>query len=153
MPSENGVWTNGVPVREDLPDLGQWLGARGYDCVYAGKWHVPERDVSKSFTDIYPHRPYGEKDDPHIAQAASAFVDRHRSGDSPYFLSVGFQNPHDICYTTFGGELTATKLGMERLLADKLPPLPRPTIPLSRCREPRTGRPSKSSCTIITIIA
>lgn len=123
MPSENGVWTNGVPVREELPDLGQWLGTRGYDCYYAGKWHVPGRDQADSFTEIYPHRPYGEKDDPHIAQVAAALVER-RDADKPYFLNVGFQNPHDICYTAFGKDRPATKLGMEAVLEDDLPPLP-----------------------------
>lgn len=121
MPSENGVWTNDVPVVKDMPDLGQWLGARGYDCYYGGKWHIKGRDQGKSFTELYPHRPYGEKDDPHVAQVASALVER-RDSDKPYFLNVGFQNPHDICYTN--RERPATKLGMESVLDDDLPPLP-----------------------------
>ena len=33
MPSENGVVNNGLPIRKEIPNLGQWLGARGYDEV------------------------------------------------------------------------------------------------------------------------
>jgi choline-sulfatase len=49
MPSETGVVNNGLPIRKEIPNLGQWLGGRGYETVYAGKWHVPQ-----SYTDSIP---------------------------------------------------------------------------------------------------
>lgn len=43
-PSENGVVRNdSFPLEASMPDLGQWFSGRGYDAVYAGKWHIPAR--------------------------------------------------------------------------------------------------------------
>ena len=41
MTSETGVITNDLPIRSDIPNLGQWLGAGGYETTYIGKWHIP----------------------------------------------------------------------------------------------------------------
>ncbi|MBC2593467.1 sulfatase-like hydrolase/transferase [Ruficoccus amylovorans] len=124
MSSEHGTWDNAVPIREDMPDLGHWLRERSYDCYYAGKWHLVDRDVADCFIDLYPHRPFGEKDDPHVAQTATAFIAQRPADGNPFFLNLGFQNPHDICYTSFGSDNTAMKVGMNGELEGKLPDLP-----------------------------
>ena len=43
MPSECSVPFNGKPIPEELrpQELGNLLSRAGYECVYAGKWHIP----------------------------------------------------------------------------------------------------------------
>ncbi len=39
--SETGVFTNGRPIRSDIPNLGQWFSQQtDYETFYAGKWHL-----------------------------------------------------------------------------------------------------------------
>jgi len=122
MSTETGVPVNSCPLDPNLPDLGQWLRKHGdYDCVYAGKWHIPNRDVSKSFRQIFGSG-MGEHNDASIARAAIGYLKNH-SGDKPFFLNVGFMNPHDCCYTAGAGG-GCGKFRFAKEIADKLPPLP-----------------------------
>lgn len=121
MSSENGILTNGPGLVQDLPDLGQWMAPRGYDCFYAGKWHVPQRDVGKSFQVIYPDYGLGERNDNDLAQVIESFLEVHRS-EKPFFLNIGLLNPHDCCWVDAWPKDLATKLGIEKHL--DLPPLP-----------------------------
>lgn len=113
--------TNNVSMRADLPDLGQWMGTRGYDCYYAGKWHVPARDVKQSFKvlDFGSHR--AEPLDSSITRTALAFFENY-SGDQPFFLNLGYLNPHDCCYLDIIKGGYPTKLGLEKKFP--MPPLP-----------------------------
>ncbi len=119
---ETGVVSNGRPMVADMPDLGQWLRQGGYKAVYAGKWHIPGRNVEKSFGTICPHpKNTAETGDVVTTRAAEGFL-RNYSGDKPFFLSVGLLNPHDICsfvltHTMYGGEMPFPEI-------DDLPPLP-----------------------------
>ena len=123
MSSETGVPVNGSPILPKLPDLGQWLMRHGkYECVYAGKWHVTGRDVSKSFRVIY-NSGKGEFSDGPIARACMGFLDNYK-GDKPFFLNAGFMNPHDCCYTA-GANGGQGKFRFAKEIADKLPPLPK----------------------------
>jgi len=123
MSSESGMPVNGCHVRPDLPDLGQWLRERGgYECVYAGKWHIPGRDVAKSFRYIYGSGK-GEYGDASIARACMGFLENYR-GDKPFFLNAGFMNPHDCCYTA-GAAGGQGKFRFADTIADELPPLPK----------------------------
>jgi choline-sulfatase len=122
MAVETGVPVNGHPLRPDLPDLGQWLRRHGgYDCVYAGKWHVPNRDVAKSFRMIFASGK-GEFADAPIARACAGWL-ANRRGDEPFFLNVGFMNPHDCCYTAGAGGGSG-KFRFAREIERELPPLP-----------------------------
>lgn len=42
MPGETGLMKNGTPMNDSLPatTLGVLLSEAGYECAYAGKWHV-----------------------------------------------------------------------------------------------------------------
>jgi arylsulfatase A-like enzyme len=138
MSSENGVfWNGGFPCRQDLPDLGQLLGPAGYDCYYGGKWHVTGRRQT-AFKLIYPITGKGERSDEAVAAAGDAFLKNYR-GDKPFFLNLGFLNPHDCCYMTMRTNADAFKTGMEKFVAEtELPPLPpnyNPQAPL-----PNAGR-------------
>jgi arylsulfatase A-like enzyme len=126
MSSEHGVFFNGVgTLQPDLPDLGKLLGAAGYDCYYGGKWHIPGREAKESFQIIYPYISVGERNDEALAATGEAFLKNYKPGDKPFFLNLGFMNPHDCCYLWMNTDGDAFKTGMEALVGDKnLPPLP-----------------------------
>lgn len=120
---ETGVMTNDYKMTPKLPDLGQWLGARGYSVNYAGKWHIPGRLVGKSFTALGP--------DPHNTAATGDFSTRQAtegflhnySGNKPFFLSTGLLNPHDICSFSLTNHFYKGRIPYGEL-RDQLPPLP-----------------------------
>ncbi len=123
MSKEHGVVVNSYPIDPKLPDLGQWLREHGgYDSVYTGKWHVSGRNVAKSFTVLHRGTGHGELSDSDVARSAVAYL-RNRTGEQPFFLSVGFLNPHDCCFpaTAHGGP---GKYAFAARIKDKLPPLP-----------------------------
>ena len=122
-PLEHGVLTNAVPINPALPDLGQWLRQHGeYDTVYAGKWHIPGRNVADSFDYLHPGTGVGEIGDGDVGRAATAFL-KLRNSERPFFLSVGFLNPHDCCYTC-GAAGGVGKFEYASAIASELPPLP-----------------------------
>ncbi|MCP4309685.1 MAG: sulfatase-like hydrolase/transferase [Bacteroidetes bacterium] len=121
---ETGMPTNKNKLRQDIPDLGQWLTKHGnYKSAYSGKWHVNGRDVTKSFDLLYG-KPMGKGEyiDGSVARACMGFLENY-SGDEPFFLNAGFLNPHDCCYScgAAGGQ---GKLGFAGEIEDQLPPLP-----------------------------
>ena len=101
MPSETGVNRLNSPegIRPELPTIGQWLGARaGYDCVYAGKWHVPQchsYDIPgfRVLAAGQDHR--GDISDVTVSHAVEAFLRRRRR--EPFLLVASLTQPHDIC--------------------------------------------------------
>jgi choline-sulfatase len=128
MPSETGVYNNGVKIRSDIPNLGQWLGdTGGYDCVYAGKWHL-----GPSFTDDIPgfrvlHTGIGGLgticDTAVSMSCASYILNRPQQQAQPFFMVAAFMQPHDICEwlrhnTTVPDEFPYPSI------RDQLPPLP-----------------------------
>lgn len=121
-PCEHGVVSNEWPLAEELPDLGQWFGARGYLAAYAGKWHVPGRGLFRSFNVLTPGSGLGEVTDGAVSRAGEAFLHGYR-GDQPFFLSLGFLQPHDCCYWVFEHTQPLAELPYDEL-ADRLPPLP-----------------------------
>lgn len=120
--SETGVVVNEVPMVEQMPDLGQWFGARGYEAAYAGKWHVPARPLDKSFKVLTPGLGIGEQGDAAVSRAAQAFLGNY-AADKPFFLSLGFLQPHDICFWLFEHSENIERLPYPQL-AGELPPLP-----------------------------
>jgi arylsulfatase A-like enzyme len=142
--SENGVVANDKwPLLPSIPDLGQWFGARGYAAVYAGKWHVTGRAVHKSFQLLPGGHFCGQHGDGTVARAAESFLLNYK-GDKPFFLSLGFLQPHDICYWVFAHTEPLAELPFEAIAAE-LPPLWDnfgfdPREPESFRRRFRTGR-------------
>ena len=122
--SENGVIMNDAwPIAPEMPDMGQWMSARGYDSVYAGKWHVTGRPFTQSFRVLTPGSGIGEVTDMAVSRAAEGFLRSRKAGGKPFFLNLGFLQPHDCCYWVFehGDGTPLTRLGA--IPAD-LPPLP-----------------------------
>jgi arylsulfatase A-like enzyme len=136
MSSETGVPTNGCKLLPGLPDLGQWLTKHGdYKAAYAGKWHVPGRDVGKSFDLIY-EQPSGKGEymDGPVSRACMGFLENY-TDDKPFFLNAGFMNPHDCCYTA-GAAGGQGKFRFAKQIKDELPPLPKN---FEKPRQPRVA--------------
>jgi choline-sulfatase len=97
-PTEHGVLFNddAFRLRAEIPDLGAWLRNAGYDPFYAGKWHIPGRDLGGSFQVLHEGSTIGAHGDTATARACETLL-RNRSGRSPFFLVAGLMNPHDIC--------------------------------------------------------
>lgn len=122
MSKEHGVVVNSYPLRPELPDLGQWLRNVGYETVYTGKWHVSGRDVTKSFRVLHRGHGHGELGDSAVARSAVAYLNNRR-GRQPFFLSIGFLNPHDCCFPA-GQDGGPGKFAFAPKIKDRLPDLP-----------------------------
>ena len=122
--SENGTLSNEHKILPDMPDLGQWFRSHGYESFYSGKWHVLGRPHPTSFNALtWEPSGQGEHCDPMVSRSAQAFL-RNYTGDKPFFLSLGFLQPHDCCYWTFANPLDIGKLPYPSL-EKELPKLPR----------------------------
>lgn len=119
--SETGA-PGSVLLRPELPDLGQWVGARGYEPVYAGKWHIKGHDVATSFHYLTPGTGMGENGDASVSRAAQGFLYSY-GGAKPFFLTLGFLQPHDICYWIMRHYHDIGSLPCPEV-AGELPPLP-----------------------------
>jgi len=90
----SGMLKNGAQLKAPYSEntIGTLLKEKGYDCGYAGKWHLPESDIPDGkfgFRKVYEHNDYG------LAEASVEFLSEKR--DKPFFLVVSFDNPHNIC--------------------------------------------------------
>jgi choline-sulfatase len=125
MPSETGVVFNGLPIRDDIPNMGQVLGKEGYEAVYIGKWHVPEPMpiVIKGFK-VIPAGigGHGHLGDPAVSRSCEGYL-RNRSRSAPFLLVASFLQPHDICQWT-SAHLRAPDVLPYPEIAGRLPPLP-----------------------------
>ena len=99
--SETGVPANGRPIREGIPNLGQWLSQHSdYETIYSGKWHVPE-----GFTHFIPGFDVintgiggqGNIGDTSASRACETYLHNNRTSDRPFFMVASFLQPHDIC--------------------------------------------------------
>ena len=128
--SEAGVPFNGGNLHDDIPDLGQLLRAGGYGAFHAGKWHVEGRDVTGSFDNLYYGArrigaSTGEFYDPAITHAALQFLTTY-DGARPFYLQLGFVNPHDICQHghNYEEKEIPDPVAQGILREEELPPLP-----------------------------
>lgn len=95
MPFEIGATDNEKrPRKEDMEaGIGHRMTEAGYECLYAGKWHVPEVNLPESGTGF---RGISKMDDPTLP-AACADALREYDGSKPLFLVASLLNPHEIC--------------------------------------------------------
>ena len=94
VPGEVGLMKNNAPMSAELKakSLGVLMRNAGYECAYAGKWHVHTADIPHlefGFDSIYPHHDIG------LAEECVAFLNRKHT--KPFFLVASFDNPHNIC--------------------------------------------------------
>lgn len=93
MPHQVGVKTNGDSIAEAFRsnELGHVLGRAGYDCVYGGKWHVPEIAMPEG----HGFRTICGFSDTDLAEHCVAFL--RQPHEKPFFLVASYDNPHNIC--------------------------------------------------------
>ena len=128
--SETGVPFNGGHLHPDIPDIGQVLSAGGYRPFHSGKWHVPGRNVRESFQALY----YGQRNigaggaayyDSATTHAVADFLTNY-DGDEPFYLQIGYVDPHDVCEYLHNHEEKQIPNPVEQGIVseDVLPPLP-----------------------------
>ena len=125
MPSETGVVYNGLPIRADIPNMGQWLSKEGYETIYLGKWHVPEpMPIEIKGFKVIPAGigGHGHMGDPAVSRSCEGYL-RNRSRSKPFLLVASFIQPHDICQWT-SAHLSAPDVLPYPEIAGRLPPLP-----------------------------
>lgn len=95
MPFEVGAFDNAIrPADADMQaGIGHRLAEAGYECLYAGKWHVPEVNLPDSGTGF---RRISKMNDPALADACDAALKEY-DGQKPLFLVASLLNPHEIC--------------------------------------------------------
>ncbi len=99
MPSAIGMSHNGDAGRAKVTDrmirqsLGHLFKNAGYETVYGGKVHLPEK--MKRLQDL-GYRNLTENSRQDLADACVEFI--HKKHKKPFFLFASFINPHDICY-------------------------------------------------------
>ena len=131
--SEHGVSFNCGHMHEDIPDLGEILQAGGYNPYHCGKWHVDGRELQRGFNELYYGKlPVGaggaEFYDPASTHALIDFLASYED-DKPFYLQVGYVNPHDICQTGHNYEALETRhipdpIQQGAFTEEELPPLP-----------------------------
>lgn len=110
MPHETDVEWNGSSIKEGVLNAGEIFRKAGYETIWGGKWHLPEsyplREGSvKKEIKGFKLLPFGNFNrwmlgselDPPLADAAVNFIKDYDS-EKPFFLSLSFHNPHDICF-------------------------------------------------------
>lgn len=111
-------------IREDIPNIGQWLSPHGYETVYSGKWHVPEPNPEhiEGFT-VLPGGLGGQGTlgDQAVSSASAGWI-LNRKSDNPFFLTVNFLQPHDIC--NWISRHKDINDFMHSISEEELPPLP-----------------------------
>jgi arylsulfatase A-like enzyme len=123
-PHETGVQSNQWDTLLDpavFPCMGTFFRNAGYDTGYVGKWHLcyEKKDVNAHGFD-YRDVLFNHGHDDEIPAAAISFLNQKR--EKPFFLTVSFSNPHDMCQLARHQELPSGPIG-EPPVMEALPPL------------------------------
>jgi arylsulfatase A-like enzyme len=95
MPSTAGVPENNLSIDPALrrDELGNLLKRAGYDCGYAGKWHLSPYTIDDPADHGFDwSAPFG---DAALTENCLEFLSAKR--DKPFFLIASYDNPHNIC--------------------------------------------------------
>lgn len=100
MPSETGVIDNALPIRPEIPNLGQILKEEGYETVHIGKWHLPESDPASipgfSVVPVGHKNGTGLINDPAVSRSCQGYLLNGRM-NPPFFMVASFLEPHGVC--------------------------------------------------------
>jgi len=123
MPHNLGVKSNekdeNVIQQEDKNSvLGIVLKQAGYDTAYGGKWHAHQASMvaGNGFEMIAPMGDVG------LAEKSIAYLKSKQYSEKPFFLTVSFDNPHNICEWARNEPLPYGNI--EKVNLDKTPQLP-----------------------------
>jgi arylsulfatase A-like enzyme len=121
MPHQCGVTSNGMAIdpamRED--ELGRVFSRAGYDCVYGGKWHVPETAMPED--NDHGFRTICGFDDTHLAERCIDYL-QDRPTDKPFFMVASYDNPHNTCELSRSQALPWGSI--DYVPTEQCPPLP-----------------------------
>ena len=128
-PAENGVISNGLDIVENISTVGNMLSDQGYETVFAGKLHV---GIPKSYGEEIPGFSKvlcqgiggkGTLGDQVVSSVCEGYL-QNRDKSKPFFMSVNFLQPHDICNWISRFSKDPEKTPFFGLKIDDLPPLP-----------------------------
>lgn len=104
-PSRASLFTGKMPVEINVPDneielpaseipqtLGFKLAEAGYECLYAGKWHIPDVEIPDG---VFGFRKISGMNDLTLTNNIRSELSKKRN--KPVFLVTSFLNPHEIC--------------------------------------------------------
>ena len=126
---ENGVISNGLSIVENLKTVGDVLTEKGYETVFAGKLHV---GIPKSYKQEIPGFSKvicegiggkGTLGDQVVSSVAAGYL-QNRDKSKPFYLSVHFLEPHDICNWTSRNKKNNNNIPFIGHVKGELPPLP-----------------------------
>jgi len=130
-PHEIGTTTNGKSFNKDWPMVGKLMAEGGYECGYIGKWHV---GAPIDFEHAGHTFLTGKQKDHEKTASAVEYLSREHS--KPFFLTVSYINPHNVCQlarqlnrTDPQTLLEATENAGQLALYQDLPDGPIPTLP------------------------
>lgn len=125
FPHQHGVTVNKKPIKSDLREIciEHLLSAQGYDCLYAGKWHLPGGSMTEADQKRHRYRILSKTSDVRVSDACVRYFDEER--ERPFFLVASYMNPHDICLWAKGQRGGYQKAAIPRVPIDQCPLLPR----------------------------
>lgn len=103
LPCESGMLENEQPLLPELREntIGDVVRSAGYDCVYAGKWHVNTISLPSQRAFGFDMISPVEKPDEYMKggnPVTDACVEYLRAPhDRPFFMVASYINPHNIC--------------------------------------------------------
>lgn len=114
----------GIHPEFKAEELGHWFAAQGYDCVYAGKWHVGQWGPTESLREEFGSgfRSLCPINDPEVPRVCGDYFEK-RDPEKPFLMVASFDNPHNICEYGLDAALPWGNLPIPLGLAD-LPPFP-----------------------------
>lgn len=97
MPFQSGIIENEMPIWEELRDdtLGEVVRRSGYECAYAGKWHVNTVSLPSDYA--FGFRNLKGIGDKGLAEVCVSYLESADTLGRPFFLVASFVNPHNIC--------------------------------------------------------
>jgi choline-sulfatase/glucosamine-6-phosphate deaminase len=125
FPHQHGVTVNGRPIKPELQKIciEHLLAGQGYECVYAGKWHLPGSSMTEADQERHPYRVLSDMSDARVSDLCARYFGQMR--ERPFFLVASFLNPHDICLWAKGLTGGYQTPPIPATSIEQCPPLPR----------------------------
>ena len=124
FPHQHGVIVNNLPINAESREISieRLLAAEGYDCLYAGKWHLPGGSMRASDKKRHRYRVLSPTSDVRVSNACSKYFEEDR--ERPFFLVASYLNPHDICLWGMGKPDGYQEADLTDVPLEECPPLP-----------------------------
>ena len=124
FPHQHGVTVNNTRIDSSLQEIGiaHLLTRQGYECAYAGKWHLPSGAMREPDLRQHPYRILAGPSDERVSEACAEFFGEKR--ERPFFLVASYMNPHDICLWAMNKSKGYQKYPIPQTPSEQYPPLP-----------------------------